>query len=276
MRSRDNTPTLTLGVLGGLRLASPDVDVDGLSNSERMDSLLEDLSSKSIFVGLNHVLRKAPGGRENSWTDGLPSAAAAWRHMPEVACELSEPSAGFVLHVFDDGVLFERLDFATGMALGDGRYVPIQGVAEALPLRVAVPQFPTDAEALACEGDGKTRDGKPERQITVRFPTASPVRAFDYAVTVRYSEADLLKVAVQKRVFSYGLFRPVDDATAFCAFGVGELPWDVALDFEIVPLSAFGGAGAPLHATGYVESPEARAKRLRKERKAAVEKTVRS
>ena len=261
--------------MGDLRLASPDVEADRLSNAEKLDSLLGDLAGKSVFVGQDHAPIKAPGGRENSWADGLPPEAAAWRHMPDVSRELPESAPGVILRVFDDGVLFERLDMATGRRLGDSRYVPVKGVAEGLLNHAPVPRFSPGAEALVSEGDGVTRAGKHERQVTVRFPTATPIRAFDYAVTVRYAEADLVKVAIEKRVFSYGLFRPVDDATAYCVFGFDELPWDVELDFEIVPRNAFGGVGSPLHAVGYIESPEARAKRLKKERKVAVEKAVR-
>ena len=275
MKARTSREVLTFGVLGDLRLASSDVETERLSDAAKLDLLLGDLAGKSVFVGQDHAPLTAPGGRENSWTDGLPPAAAAWRHMPDVSRELPESSPGFVLRVFDDGVLFERLDFATGRRLGDDRYVPITGVAETLSRRAPVPQFQMDAKILVCEGDGVTRSGKHERQVTVRFPTASPVRAFDYAVTVRYAEADLVKVAIEKRVFSYGLFRPVDDATASCVFGLDELPWDVALDFEIVPRNAFGGTGKALHAFGHIESPEARAKRLKKERKPALEKAVR-
>lgn len=275
MKARTRRELLSFAALGDLRLASPDAEADRLSDAEKLDSLLCDLAGKSLFVGQDAVPLKVPGGRENSWTDGLPAVAAAWRHMPDVASELPESAPGLFLRVFDDGVMFERFDLVTGGRLGDVVYVPVKGVAEALINRVPAPQFPAYAEAMVSEGDGKTRAGKHERQITVRFPTASPVRAFDYAVTVRYAEADLLKVAVEKRVFSYGLFRPVDDATAYCAFGVDELPWDVELDFEIAPRSAFGVAGRLLHAKGYIESPEVCAKRLKKERKAALEKAVR-
>ena len=269
MKSRTNREVLTFGILGDLRLASSDADAGRLSDATKLDFLLGDLAGKSVFIGQDHAPLMAPGGRENSWTDGLPPAAAAWRHMPDVSRERPESSPGFVLRVFDDGVLFERLDFATGRRLGEDRYVPIMGVAEALPHRAPVPQFPLNAKILVCEGDGVTRAGKHERQVTVRFPTASPVRAFDYAVTVRYAEADLVKVAIEKRVFSYGLFRPVDDATASCVFGLDELPWDVDLDFGLVPRNAFGGRGRAVHAVYRLESPAARAVRLKKARAAA-------
>ena len=275
MKARTSREVLTFGVLGDLRLASSDVETERLSDAAKLDLLLGDLAGKSVFVGQDHAPLTAPGGRENSWTDGLPPAAAAWRHMPDVSRERPKSAPGMILHVYDDGVLFERLDLATGGRLGDSRYVSVKGVPEVLLNHAPVPQFSPDAEAMVSEGDGVTRSGKHERQVTVRFPTASPVRAFDYAVTVRYAEADLVKVAIEKRVFSYGLFRPVDDATASCVFGLDELPWDVALDFEIVPRNAFGGTGKALHAFGHIESPEARAKRLKKERKPALEKAVR-
>ena len=276
MKSRTRREELSFGILGDLRIASPDVDVKRLSDAEKLELLLDGLAGKAVFVGQDHAPLKAPGGRENSWTDGLPPEAAEWRHMPDVSRELPKSAPGLFLRVFDDGVLFERLDFATGGRLGDSRYVPVKGAAEVLLNHAPVPQFSTDAEALVSEEDGVTRAGKHERQVTVRFPTATPVRAFDYAVIVRYAETDLVKVAIEKRVFSYGLFRPGDDATAYCAFGLDELPWDVELDFGIVPRNAFGGTGTPLHAVGYIESPEARAKRLKKERKAALGKAVRS
>lgn len=268
MKARTRREAFACGIPGDLRLASPGVDTERLSDAEKLDWLLDGLAGKALFVGQDHAPLKAPGGRENSWTDGLPPAAAAWRHMPDVSRELPTSSPGLVLRVFDDGVLFERLDFATGRRLGEGVYVPIAGVAEALPHRAPVPQFPWDAKIVFCEGEGQTRAGASERQVTVRFPTAAPVRAFDYVVTVRYAEADLEKVAIEKCVFSYGLFRPDDDATAFCSFGVDELPWDVDLDFSLVPRNAFGGRGRAVRAVYRLESPAVRAQRLKKARAA--------
>lgn len=224
---------------------------------------------------------RAPGGRENALAGGLPPEAAEWRHMPDISREAGKARHGMVVRANSCGVTFSRLDLATGRALGEDVFVPhgAEGVS-ALECRAAAcpaPEFPEDAEVFVEEGTGKTMAGKIERQLTVRFPTArAPSRAFDYSVTVRYSETDLVKTAVEKRVYAYGLFSPEDEAMASCVFGFDELPWDVELDFEVVPRTAFGGAGKPLCAKGYIESPEARAKRLKKERKAALEKAVRT
>ena len=228
---------------------------------------------------LLHV--RAPGGRENALVEGLPPEAAAWRHMPDISDEAGKARHGLVVRVESCGVTFSRLDLATGRALGEEVSIPhgAEGAA-ALARRAAecpAPEFPEGAEAFAEERSGATMAGRAERQLRLRFPAArEPARAFDYAVTVRYAEADLVKTAIEKRVYAYGLFRPEDEELVSCVFGVDELPWNVGLDFEIVPRSAFGGRGKALHTQGYIESPEARAKRLKKARKAvAAEVAVR-
>lgn len=235
-----------------------------------------------VTVDASSLLRlRAPGGRENALAEGLPAEAAEWRHMPDISREAENARHGLIARANSHGVTFRRLDLATGRALGEDVFVPpgAEGVA-ALERRAATcpaPAFPEEAEAFVEEGTGKTMAGKAERQLTVRFPTArAPSRAFDYSVVVRYAEADLVKTAVEKRVYACGLFCPEDEAMASCVFGFDELPWNVELDFEIVPRTAFGGKGKALHAHGYIESPEARAKRLKKERKAAAEKVVRT
>ena len=106
MRTKDNTPLLAFAAFGDLRLASPDAEAAGLSDAEKLDSLLGELAGKALFVGQNAVPIKAPGGRENSWTDGLPREAAAWRHMPDVSREIPGSAPGLFLRVFDDGVMF--------------------------------------------------------------------------------------------------------------------------------------------------------------------------
>ena len=219
---------------------------------------------------LLHV--RAPGGRENALAEGLPAEAAAWRHMPDISCEVGTARHAWVVRVDTHGVTFRRLDLALGRALGDDVAVPFgtEGLATLMrrEAECPAPEFPESAEVFLMEGTGKTMAGKIERQLKVFFPAArNPSRAFDYAVTVRYAEADLVKTAVEKRVYAYGLFRPEDESAVSCVFGFDELPWNVELDFEIVPCTAFGGKGKALHAQGYIESPEARAKRLKKERK---------
>jgi len=218
---------------------------------------------------LLHV--RAAGGRENALAEGLPPEAAEWRHMSDVSREAGKVRHGLLVSVDSQDVAFRRLDLATGRALCEDVVIPSGGDGAAALMRreAACPasEFPEGAEAFVEEGTGKTMAGKVERQLTVRFPAArAPARAFDYAVTARYAEADLVKTAVEKRVYAYGLFRERDEASVSCAFGFDELPWNVELDFEIVPRTAYGGAGKALHARGYIETPEARAKRLKKER----------
>ena len=238
-----------------------------------------------VIVDASSLLHvRAPGGRENALAEGLPPEAAEWRHMPDISREAGRARHALVVRVDANGTTFRRMDLALGCALADDATIPMAGARSCaaatdatIVSRPRTPEFPKGAEALIEEGTGKTMAGKIERQLTVRFPSArTPSRAFDYAITVRYAEADLVKIAVEKRVYAYGLFRPEDEAIVSCVFGFDELPWDVELDFEIVPRNAFGGAGKALHARGYIESQEARAKRLKKERKAALEKAVRT
>ncbi len=233
-----------------------------------------------VMVDASSLLHvRAAGGRENALAEGLPPEAAAWRHMPDISREAKTARHAWVVRVDAHGMTFCPMDLALDRALGDDVAIPFgrEGVAMLMRREAesSTPAFPNDAEALVDEGTGKTMAGNVERQMTVRFPSArTPSRAFDYAVTVRYAEADLVKIAVEKRVYAYGLFRPEDEEIVSCVFGFDELPWDVELDFEIVPRNAFGGVGKALHAVGYIESQETRAKRLKKERKAALEKAV--
>ena len=231
---------------------------------------------------LLHV--RAAGGRENALAEGLPPEAADWRHMPDVSREAAKARHALVARVDASGAVFRRMDLALGCALADDVVVPLGGsrscatATDAISApRLPAPEFPEGAGAFVEERTGKTMAGRVERQLVVSFPAARvPSRAFDYAVAVCYAEADLVKTAVEKRVYPYGLFRPKDEDFVSCAFGFEELPWNVELDFEIVPRTAFGGTGRPLHAHGCIESPETRAKRLKKERKAALEKAVRT
>ena len=234
-----------------------------------------------VMVDASSLLHvRASGGRENALAEGLPPEAAEWRHMPDISREAAKARHGLVVRVDAGGVAFRRLDLALGRALSDDVTIPMAGRGAPTSPILDVPpppEFPKGAEALVEEGTGKTMSGKVERQLTVRFPAARvPSRAFDYAVTVRYAEAGLVKTAVEKRVYAYGLFCPEDEPVVSCVFGFEELPWDVELDLEIAPRTAYGDTGMPLRAQAYIESPQAREERLKKERKAAAAREEKS
>lgn len=261
------------------RIPSNAIAINGHTCSPLTDPRTIRLCFDGIMVDASSLLHvRASGGRENALAEGLPPEAAEWRHMPDISREAAKARHGLVVRVDAGGVTFRRLDLALGRALADDVTIPRVGrgaPASQILNTPAPPEFPKDAEAFVEEGTGKSMAGKVERQLTVCFPAARvPSRAFDYSVTVRYAEADLVKTAVEKRVYACGLFRPEDEPIVSCVFGFEELPWDVELDFEIVPRTAYGDAGTPLHAQGYIESPQAREKRLKKERKAAAARMV--
>ena len=76
---------------------------------------------------------------------------------------------------------------------------------------------------------------------------------------------------MQKRVYTYQLYRPVEfeEATATCVFARAELPHDAELRFEIRPLNCFGGRGAPIMTTHRIDSDETVARRKAKAKKKA-------
>ena len=225
----------------------------------------------------------ALGGRENSVPFGERAVASEGKQMPDVLKTVSQTAHhGQVVSVFDDRIEFERVDIETEKPVAATDVMPLKDYGalsyERRAASAAVPEFAAGATATVDEGKGRTMRGAEVDQVKVTFPTVrEPVRAFDYEVTVRYAEGDLDKIAVQKRVYSYQLFRPVqfEEPTAYCAFARDELPQDVELRFEIRPLNCFGGRGAPVRATHAVESEKALAKkRAQAKRKAKKDRTA--
>ena len=222
------------------------------------------------------------GGRENTVPFGSRMAPKSDKQMPNLTRESYKSHHGLVASVYDDRIVLERYDFETLKKLADDWTVPLGDYGalsyERRAKSAAVPEFPAGAKATVSEGEGKTMRGRTSRQVTVEFPTipgdGQHPRAFDYEVTARFTEADLDKVAVQKRVFAYSLFRPAEDEekTATCAFSREELPWDATVRFEIRPLNCFGAKGAPLKVSYKVVSDEENAKAAAKARKAAKKK----
>ena len=219
----------------------------------------------------------ALGGRENSVPFGERAVASEGKQMPDVLRTVSQTAHhGQVVSVYGDRLEFERIDIETGRPVAATDVMPLDDYGalsyERRAASAAVPEFAADATATVSEGKGKTMRGAEVDQVKVTFPTVrESVRAFDYDVTVRYTEGDLDKVAVEKRVYSYQLYRPVEfeEPTAYCAFARDELPHDVELRFEIRPLNCFGGRGAPIRATYAVESEKTLAKKRAKAKRKA-------
>ena len=227
----------------------------------------------------------ALGGRENSVPFGERAKASEGKQMPDVLRTVAKTAHhGQVVSVYGDRIAFERIDIETQKPVAAADVMPLDDYGalsyERRAAKAPVPAFAADAQAFVSEGRGKTMRGAEVDQVKVTFPTVrEPVRAFDYEVTVRYTEGDLDKIAVQKRVYSYQLYRPVEfeEPTAYCAFARDELPHDVELRFEIRPLNCFGGRGEAIVTTHAIESEKTlakkRAKAKRKAKKAKKAKT---
>ena len=217
------------------------------------------------------------GGRENSVPFGERAVASAGKQMPDVLKTVAQSAHhGQVVSVYEDRIEFERIDIETGKPVAAPWVMPFGDYGaltyERRAADAAIPEFAADAQPTVSEGIGKTMRGAEVAQVKVTFPTArQPVRAFDYEVTVRYSEGGLDKVAVQKRVYSYQLYRPVEyeDSTAYCAFARDELPQDVKLRFEVRPLNCFGGRGAAIAVAYDLESDSTLQKKRARARKQA-------
>ena len=200
------------------------------------------------------------GGRENSALpagDSLSISAA--EQMPEMEI-MGQP--GLVLHVYDDGLVFERYDFLSRGKIAADLTVPWPPKPATDGERAAetpVPQVPADAKVSFRGVHGKDRKGNPTDQVVVSFPTVGPQspRAFDYEVT-----AEVLCYGAQygwrtKRVFSKGfqMSAASDVMPVECVFGVHELPAaNKSLSpekgnrfrFTVSPVNSFGGKGRPI------------------------------
>lgn len=217
------------------------------------------------------------GGRENSVPFAERVKATEGKQMADVLRTVAQTAHhGMVVSVFGDRVEFERIDIETLRPVAEQWTMPLGDYGalsyERRAARAEEPEFAADARASVAEGRGKDMRGAVTDQVTVTFPTVrEPVRAFDYEVTVRYVEGDLDKVALQKRVYTYQLYRPVEfeEATATCVFARAELPHDVELRFEVRPLNCFGGRGAPIVTTYRIDSDETVARKKAKAKKKA-------
>lgn len=217
------------------------------------------------------------GGRENTVPFAERRTASEGKQMPDMLKTVAQSAHhGQVVTVYGDRITFECIDFETLTPLCATRTMPLGDYGalsyERRAAKAPVPAFAADAKATTSEARGKDMRGAETDQVTVTFPTVrTPVRAFDYEVTVRYTEGPLEKIAVQKRVFSYQLFRPVafEEPTAACVFARAELPQDVELRFEIRPLNCYGKGGAAILTTCRVDSEKTLARKRAKAKKAA-------
>lgn len=219
-------------------------------------SIWQDPLSGFVSVNVGSIdASRPPAGRER---------------MEDVLKIASDSHHLLLVYVYAKTVRIERRDFVTDEELGDPWTVdfddPGKYSYERRAKEIGAPSFAPDAKVTVAQD---------ARGIVVSFPSvpggAGRARAYDYEVTARYFVDGLDKIALQKRVYSPAVCKaPAHEPPAVeCIFQKDELVWDADLAFEVRPLSCFGVKGAAVSGRLCIESPVAKAKRLKEEQKRA-------
>ena len=203
-----------------------------------------------------------PGGRENTRTFGVVDPKTS--QMPPLDT-MNDCQSAMVMCVYDDAIVFSRWDEKNALPLAADWVVPWppngEAAIEARAKRTPVPRFAAGAEVTVRRGKGTNRAGKSVEQVFVDFPNCresdgSPVRAFDFEVSLETRLVDVVRPTSVKRVFSRGFYRAEskDEPTVTCAFGLEELPVapkindgpkrsTAAYRFVVRPCNSFGAKG---------------------------------
>ena len=216
-------------------------------------SIWQDPSSGFVSVNVGSIdAVRPPAGRER---------------MEDVLKIASDSHHLLLVYVYPKTVRIERRDFVTDEALGDPWVVdfddPGKYSYERRAKEIGAPSFAPDARVSVVQD---------ARGIAVSFPSVpggeGRARAYDYEVTARYFVDGLDKIVLQKRVYSPAVCKAPEHEppTVECMFQKDELVWDASLVFEVRPLSCFGVKGAAISGSFSIESPVARAKRLKEEK----------
>jgi len=202
-----------------------------------------------------------------------PRPPAGRERMEDVLKTAADSHHILMVFVFDDGIRIERRDMITEELLGDTWVVDFKDPGrfsyERRAKEIGAPSFAKDAKATVKQD---------ARGIVVSFPSVpggkGQARAFDYEVTAHYFVDGLEKIALQKRVYSPAVCQAPEHEpeSVECIFQKDELVWDADIVFDVRPLSCFGMKGDAISAMFNIESPTAKAKRLREERRNAKKK----
>lgn len=199
-----------------------------------------------------------------------PRPPAGRERMEDVLKIASDSHHLLLVYVYATTVRIERRDFVTDEELGDPWVVDFDD-----PGKYSYERRAKEIGAPSFKPDAKVSVAQDARGVVVSFPSvpggAGRARAYDYEVTARYSVDGLDKIALQKRVYSPAVCKAAthEPPMVECIFQKDELVWDADLVFEVRPLSCFGVKGEAVSGMSCIESPVAKAKRLKEERKRA-------
>lgn len=197
-----------------------------------------------------------PFTRENDDYEGKPSSAnpaKVMRRMPT-----NDGHQGMLAKVYDDRIVFERLDFESGDRLGADWVVPLPA-KDPMPFAFAprasasvAPEFPAGAALAARMTTGKNRGGgsvksEERRVLEVTIPAANRAgsgRVFDYAVEISGKDGG----TDRKFVFASGFHRSAGTKEAnsptVLQVDAGLLQAKGALLIKAIPRNSFGIAGS--------------------------------
>ena len=199
-----------------------------------------------------------PFTRENDSNAGNLAGTNAAKIMCRM--ETHDGHQGMLVRVYDDRVVFERRDFASGEKLGADWSVPVPA-ADPPPYAFApraatsvAPEFPAGAVLSARLTTGRNRGGsgaKPEerRVLEVTIPAADRAgagRVFDYAVEISGKDGG----TDRKYVFAAGFHRSAGTQEAHAPtvlqVDAGLLRARGELLIRAVPRNSFGVSGSAL------------------------------
>ncbi|MBO5939995.1 MAG: hypothetical protein J6R18_02220 [Kiritimatiellae bacterium] len=176
------------------------------------------------------------------------------RENSRMKAPLNRP--GLVVSVFSDRAEIKRVLFATGAVLGEDWVVsPADYGALSYEKRAknsSAPSFAANAKPRIRLEKQKAQGNKEKDCVCIEFPRATgSVRALDYEVTVHCNEGDIDTIVTQRRVYSPGIFEPInkEPKTVTCYIPKEELYYEVPLQYEVRPVNSFGVKGNPIFAS---------------------------
>ncbi len=194
------------------------------------------------------------GGRENSrGHDDVPS-------LKQPAVNTGGGKQGLLVDLYDDRMVIARRDFIHDCVIAAPWVVPFPFAASDRPYNHArrakeeiAPEFPPTAQIKVRRRKALDRVGAEHEVYDVLIPPVpagkTTPRAFDYEVTAEISTGDVVRIAKQKRVYSYnGHFPEHLDTKPFgCVFALNELSAQAnRIRFLVRPCGCFGAKGKAL------------------------------
>ena len=195
------------------------------------------------------------GGRENGFSLNDRGIRSPGYSMPEMGVGegYDFTRQGYVVDVYDEGLVVSRREFKAGTRLGPDWHVPFAPKRDGRyphPTRagtVAAPRFPAEAAVAVARVRTKDRAGVEREMFELRFPTAgstpSSPRAYDYEVCVEAAREDVVQTVASRRFFSRIIYGEASDREVVARIPVEDVPTDRLTRFAVRPVSAFGRRG---------------------------------